>query len=63
MPNVQQPEQRRNEHNPAVTDSAKEHARAAPPAATGEDRHPVPPDQQSPYGPGQPGVRDEDTDS
>jgi hypothetical protein len=52
MPNIQQPEMRRSEHDPLVTDHAEETAQNAAPK-TEDDRalHKVPEDQRSPYGP------------
>jgi hypothetical protein len=52
MPNVQQPEMRRSEHDSLVTDHAEETAQSAPPKNR-DDRalHKVPEDQKSPYGP------------
>lgn len=52
MPNIQQPEMRRNKHNPLVQDSTGPAARGHPrsPRGGGEAR-PIPPDQVSPYGP------------
>jgi hypothetical protein len=52
MPNVQQPEMRRSEHDPLVTDHAEETAQSSLPQ-TRDDRalHKVPEDERSPYGP------------
>ena len=50
MANVQQPEMRRSGRDPLVQDSAKDRAQAT--SVGGErGRGPVPPDQQSTYGP------------
>jgi hypothetical protein len=51
MANVQQPEQRRSEQDPLVSDSVKDTAANSGPPDKGHDEHPVPPDQRSPYGP------------
>ncbi|MFY1670646.1 hypothetical protein ACN27G_11870 [Plantactinospora sp. WMMB334] len=50
MPNVQQPEMRRNENNPLVQD-AKGPRPGDPTGNRGGGGRPVPPDQVSPYGP------------
>jgi hypothetical protein len=50
MVNVQQPEMRRNEHNPTVQDS-KEPRPGDPVRVKGGEARPVPPEQVSPYGP------------
>jgi hypothetical protein len=50
MANVQQPEQRRSEQDPLVTDSVKDTAANSGPQDKG-NTGPVPPDQVSPYGP------------
>jgi hypothetical protein len=52
MTNIQQPEMRRSEQDPLVTDHAEETAQNALPQTT-DDRalHKVPEDQRSPYGP------------
>jgi hypothetical protein len=58
MPNVQQPEMRRSGRDPLVQDSAE--IRADSPADAKSDggaTGPVPPDQQSPYGPQPPRER------
>jgi hypothetical protein len=57
MPNIQQPEMRRSGKDPLVQDSAKINATSSAPGASGRDAHPVPPDQQSPYGPQPPAER------
>ncbi len=54
MPNIQQPEMRRSGKDPLVQDSAE--LRAGGAQGAGGHTGPVPPDQQSPYGP-QPGRR------
>jgi hypothetical protein len=56
MPNIQQPEMRRSGKDPLVQDSAENKADSA---LGGGDPvpGPVPPDQQSPYGPQPPGER------
>ncbi|HEY0696512.1 MAG TPA: hypothetical protein VGD43_01740 [Micromonospora sp.] len=52
MANVQQPEMRRNEHNPTVQDSQEPGPGRSPGGgATGHGRRPVPSGQASPYGP------------
>lgn len=52
MPNVQQPEMRRNEKNPLVQDNSGPGAAGHPRARRGGGKgRPVPPDQVSPYGP------------
>ncbi len=53
MPNIQQPEMRRSEQDPLVTDSVKDTAQNSAGSSKGDDRklHKVPEDQQSPYGP------------
>jgi hypothetical protein len=56
MPNIQQPEMRRSGRDPLVQDAAQDKASStlgSPGGATG----PVPPDQQSPYGPQPPRER------
>ena len=50
MVNVQQPEMRRSEDNPTVTDSKVPGPGDRPTVKGGESR-PVPPEQVSPYGP------------
>lgn len=50
MVNVQQPEMRRSEHNPTVTDS-KVPGPGSRPKVKGGGSRPVPPEQVSPYGP------------
>ncbi|MFB9238330.1 hypothetical protein ACFFWC_22695 [Plantactinospora siamensis] len=50
MPNIQQPEMRRNEKNPLVQDS-REPGPGARPGGRGGAARPVPPEQVSPYGP------------
>jgi hypothetical protein len=49
MPNVQQPEMRRNEENPTVQDSKGPRPKD-PASLSGGEARPVPPDQVSPYG-------------
>ncbi len=56
MPNIQQPEMRRSGKDPLVQDSAELNATAQP-VPGGESTGPVPPDQQSPYGPQAPRER------
>ncbi len=56
MPNVQQPEMRRSGKDPLVQDSAKINATSSAPGDSGAGG-PVPPDQQSPYGPQPPADR------
>lgn len=55
MSNVQQPEMRRSGEDPLVQDSVKDTATTTPPPGegTGDRGRKVPPDQQSPYGPGE----------
>ena len=50
MPNIQQPEMRRSGKDPLVQDSAENKATSTPEVGGGSTG-PVPPDQQSPYGP------------
>ncbi|GGK02771.1 hypothetical protein GCM10010123_35930 [Pilimelia anulata] len=50
MSNVQQPELRRSGHDALVMDSVKGENRDRG-VRRGADRHPVPADQRSPYGP------------
>src|SRR5256886_13675433 len=50
MPNIQQPEMRRSGRDPLVQDSAEIRAGSAQLGGSGPTG-PVPPDQQSPYGP------------
>jgi len=52
MPNVQQPEMRRSGKDPLVQDSVENKASTAAPGGERGSGAPVPPDQQSPYGPG-----------
>lgn len=61
MPNIQQPEMRRSGKDPLVQDSAENKATSTP-VAGGEGSGPVPPDQQSPYGPQAPRERRPDDD-
>lgn len=51
MTNIQQPEMRRSEHDPLVTDSVKDRARQAVPAGSGQPADRRPTEQRSPYGP------------
>lgn len=51
MTNVQQPEMRRSENNPLVTDSKVPKPTHRPTQVKGGEARPVPPDQVSPYGP------------
>ncbi|ASW55125.1 hypothetical protein [Plantactinospora sp. KBS50] len=52
MPNVQQPEMRRNEHNPLVQDSREPGPNGRPGGRGGRGRsRPMPREQVSPYGP------------
>lgn len=51
MPNVQQPEMRRSGETRLVQDSDGPEPGGAPSAS--QEHRTVPPDQQSPYGPGQ----------
>ncbi|PZM96119.1 MAG: hypothetical protein DIU79_05855 [Actinobacteria bacterium] len=52
MPNVQQPEMRRNRNNPLVQESAGPGAAGHPRSRRGGgEARPVPRDQVSPYGP------------
>lgn len=51
MPNVQQPEMRRNENNPLVTDSVKERTGPRAPRGGGRGKDLRPAAQRSPYGP------------
>lgn len=64
MVNIQQPEMRRNEHNPTVQDSKE--PRPGDPArikgGKGGGARPVPPEQVSPYGPAQRPVAHRDRD-
>jgi hypothetical protein len=60
MPNVQQPEMRRSGKDPLVQDSA-ENATGPELDRTGAGIGPVPPDQQSSYGPRPPRERRADT--
>jgi hypothetical protein len=56
MPNIQQPEMRRSGKDPLVQDSAK----ISPDSSLGgqgDHTQPVPPDQESPYGPQPPQER------
>jgi hypothetical protein len=54
MPNVQQPEMRRSGKDPLVQDSAENivDGQSGGPGGSPEQHGKVPPDQQSPYGPG-----------
>ncbi|MGC5022348.1 hypothetical protein [Micromonospora sp. DT47] len=65
MTNVQQPEMRRNEHNPTVQDS-KGPGTAGHPGNGGSSQadrgRPVPRGQASPYGPSAP-TADDDSDT
>lgn len=49
MPNIQQPEMRRNEHNPLVQEHREEAARKGAPSGKGR-KGKIPPEQDSPYG-------------
>ncbi|GAA1794955.1 hypothetical protein HC028_18070 [Planosporangium flavigriseum] len=52
MTNIQQPEMRRSEHDPLVTDHAEETAQnALPPGKDDRALHKVPEDQRTPYEP------------
>jgi hypothetical protein len=62
MPNVQQPEMRRSGRDPLVQDSAEDKADSTL-ARGGGGTGPVPPDQQSPYGPQAPLERRADPDT
>lgn len=62
MPNIQQPEMRRSGKDPLVQDSAKINATSSL-GGGDENTGPVPPDQQSPYGPQPPRERREDDES
>lgn len=53
MPNVQQPEMRRNENNPTVTDSVKDRTGPRAPKGGGQQKDLRPAEQRSPYGPDQ----------
>ncbi|HEX6501031.1 MAG TPA: hypothetical protein VF054_18675 [Micromonosporaceae bacterium] len=54
MSNTQQPEMRRSGRDPLVQDSAKAKATSGSPGGDDRGKQPVPPEQQSPYGPGGP---------
>jgi hypothetical protein len=56
MPNIQQPEMRRSGKDPLVQDSVEQRASSAPGQGGGQGA-PVPPGQQSPYGPKPPRER------
>ena len=56
MPNIQQPEMRRSGKDPLVQDSAENKATSTLDGGGGSTG-PVPPDQQSPYGPQPPRER------
>jgi hypothetical protein len=60
MPNIQQPEMRRSGKDPLVQDSAKINATSSAPGGDDRGGQPVPPDQQSPFGPQPPGERQPD---
>ena len=62
MPNIQQPEMRRSGKDPLVQDSAANKASSGADLG-GEGTGPVPPDQQSPYGPQPPRERRPDGDA
>ena len=57
MPNIQQPEMRRSGRDALVQDSAEIRAGSAPTGGGNSSTGPVPPDQQSPYGPQAPQER------
>jgi hypothetical protein len=59
MPNIQQPEMRRSGKDPLVDDSAKINPSTSAPGGD-SGTGPVPPDQQSPYGPQPPAERTAD---
>jgi hypothetical protein len=61
VPNIQQPEMRRSGKDPLVQDSAEINATSGLEGGD-ETIGPVPPDQQSPYGPKPPRERRPDTE-
>jgi hypothetical protein len=62
VPNIQQPEMRRSGKDPLVQDSAEINATSSL-GGGDESTGPVPPDQQSPYGPTPPRERRSDDEA
>lgn len=62
MTNIQQPEMRRNENNPLVTDSKGPRPTSKGAEVKGGEARPVPPEQVSPYGPSPRPVAEDDDD-